>query len=144
MGNNKILVAGLAGAVTLFILGWIIYGMLLMDFMAANAGSATGVNKSEDEMSFLWIIIGNLASGYLFAVIFGKYGNINTAMAGIQAGALIGLLMGVGVDAVMYATTNMMNMTAMCADVACWIVMSAITGGVVAGVLGMGNKTATA
>ena len=110
MGNNKMIFAGLAGGITLFLLGWLIYGMLLMDFMAANAGSATGVNKTEAEMSLLWIFIGNLSTGFLLAVIFGKYGNIKDAMAGAMAGALIGLLMSIGFDGILYGTTNIMNM----------------------------------
>ncbi len=142
MGDNKIIFAGLAGAVTLFLLGWLIYGMLLMDFMAANAGSATGVMKTDEEMSLLWIFIGNLASGFLLAVIFGKYGNIKTAMGGAMAGALIGLLMAIGFDSIMYGTTHIMNMTGMGVDVVVTAVMFAITGAVVASVLGMNKKAA--
>lgn len=142
MGNNKVLLAGLAGTIVFFILGWLVYGMLLMDYFAANAGSATGVNKSEEEMSFLWIIISNLASGYLLAIIFGSYANINTAMGGAKAGAVLGLLMAISYDAIMYATTNIMNMNAMWVDVIASTIMCAISGAVVAAVLGMKTKTA--
>ncbi len=142
MGNNKMIFAGLAGGITLFLLGWLIYGMLLMDFMAANAGSATGVNKTEAEMSLLWIFIGNLSTGFLLSVIFGKYGNIKDAMAGAMAGALIGLLMSIGFDGIMYGTTNIMNMTGMGVDVVVSSAMMAITGAVVASVLGMNKKAA--
>jgi len=143
MGNNKILLAGFLGAVTLFLLGFIVYGMLLGEFMAANAG-APGVNKPMEEMSFGWIIISNLASGYLLAVIFGKYANISNAMAGLQAGAVIGLLMGLGVDSAMYSTTYLYNMKSMVADIVMWSIMSGITGAVVAATLGMNRKTAAA
>ena len=77
MGNNKILLAGFLGAVTLFLLGFIVYGMLLSEFMAQNAG-APGVNKNIEEMSFGWIIVSNLAGGFLLAVIFGKYTYLTT------------------------------------------------------------------
>ncbi len=142
MGDSKIILAGIAGAITLFLLGWLVYGMLLMDFMAANMGTATGVNKSEAEMSLLWIFIGNLGSGLLLAVIFGKFGNIKTAMAGVTAGAMIGLLMGIGFDGIMYGTTNLMNMTGMLVDIIVFAVMTAIAGGVVAWVLGMKKTSA--
>jgi hypothetical protein len=107
-------------------------------------GTATGVSKTDEEMNFLWIIISNLAAGYLLAVIFGMYGNINTAMSGIKAGALIGFLMAMSYDAIMYATTNIMNMNSMWVDIAAWTAICAITGGVVGGVLGMKSKSATA
>ena len=142
MGNNKIVFAGLAGGVTLFLLGWLVYGMLLMDFMAANVGSATGVNKTEAEMSLLWIFIGNLSTGFVLALIFGKYGNIKDAMAGASAGALLGLLLSIGFHGIMYGTTNIMNMTGMGVDVVVSTIMMAITGAVVASVLGMNKKAA--
>lgn len=142
MGNNKIIFAGLAGGVTLFLLGWLIYGMLLMEFMAANAGSATGVPKSETEMSLLWIFIGNLSTAFLLALIFGKYGNIKDAMAGATAGAMFGFFLSLGFDGVMYGTTHIMNMTGMFVDIAVSTVMFAIAGAVVAAVLGMNKKAA--
>ena len=143
MGNNRILLAGLVGAVTLFILGAIVYGMLLMQFMADNAG-ATGVNKTEEEMSFGWIIISNLAAGFLLAVIYGKYSSIRTAMAGAQADALIGFLMALSVDAAMFATTHVYSMTAMWVDIIAWTVMCSIASAVVAATLGMKSKVAAA
>ena len=143
MGNNKILLAGVFGGVTLFILGFLIYGMLLMQFMADNAG-APGVNKTAEEMSFPWLIISNLAAGFLLAVIYGKYANINTAMAGAQAGALIGFLMALSVDAAMYASTYLYNMKGMITDIVVWTVMCSITSAVVAATLGMRSKTVTA
>ena len=143
MGNNKILIAGLVGALTLFLLGFIVYGMLLGEFMASNVGGP-GVNKPMEEMSFGWIIVSNLAAGYLLAVIFGKYANINTAMSGLQAGAIIGFLMAMSVDSAMYSTTYLYNMKAMVADIVMWTIMSAITGAVVAATLGMKKKTALA
>src|SRR5687767_7769974 len=143
MGNNKILLAGFLGAVTLFLLGFIVYGMLLSEFMAQNAG-APGVNKNIEEMSFGWIIVSNLAGGFLLAVIFGKYANIHTAMAGIQAGALIGLLMAMSVDTALYSTTHLYNITAMFTDIIMWTFMSAITGAVVGATLGVSRKATIA
>jgi len=143
MGNNKILLAGFLGALTLFMLGFIVYGMLLGEFMAANAGGP-GVNKPMEEMSFGWIVISNLAAGYLLAVIIGKYAGITSALAGLQAGAVIGLLMAISVDTAMYSTTYLYNIKAMCADIVMWSIMSGITGAVVAAVLGSNRKAAVA
>ena len=36
MNTNKILLGGLAGAVTLFILKWVVYGVLLTDLITVN------------------------------------------------------------------------------------------------------------
>lgn len=93
-------------------------------------------------MSFLWIFIGNLSTGFLLAVIYGKYGNIKDAKAGAMAGALIGLLMSLGFDGTMYGTSNIMNLTGVGVDVIVSTFILAITGAVVASVLGMNKKAA--
>ncbi len=36
METNKILLGGLAGGVAFFLLGWVIYGILLMDYTMAS------------------------------------------------------------------------------------------------------------
>ena len=34
--NARVLLAALGGAVSNFLVGWVVYGMLLMDYMKAN------------------------------------------------------------------------------------------------------------
>ena len=63
MDAKKFALGTVAGGVTYFLLGWLIYGVVLVKFMDANMGSATGVMKETPD--FLWLIIGNLAWGAL-------------------------------------------------------------------------------
>ena len=141
MAIKKILLAGIAGAVVYFLLGWLFYGILLMNFMTENAGSATGVAK---EPMLMWALaLGDLFWGFLLAVIFGSWTNIRTWLAGAKAGAIIGLLMGAGIDLMMYGTSNLYNCTALVADVIVVIIMTAIAGAVVAVILGSGGKNKT-
>ena len=58
-----------------------------------------------------------------------------------MAGAAIGFFVSLSFDMGSYATTNMMDLTATITDVVVGIVMTAITGGCVGAVLGMGNKS---
>ncbi|MBL7843133.1 MAG: hypothetical protein JNK44_04650 [Cyclobacteriaceae bacterium] len=50
MDAKKRILATLAGFVVFFLLGWLFYGILLMDFNAANSGTASGVMREETEM----------------------------------------------------------------------------------------------
>ena len=43
MNTKSFLIATIVGGVSFFILSSLFYGMLMVDFFAANAGSATGV-----------------------------------------------------------------------------------------------------
>ena len=140
MNTNKFILSGIAGGVAFFILGWLIYGMLLMDFFQTHAGPAKGVAaRAADHMLFLYLIAGNLLFGFLLAYIFGKAG-ISTLSKGLVAGAIIGFLTSSSYDCVNYATTWVNSRTSILADIAAFTVMSAISGAVVAWVAGMGKK----
>ncbi len=130
------IMATLAGFVVLFMLGWLLYGMLLMDFFVANAGSATGVNRAEDEMVWWALIVGNVLQAYLLVYIFGKWANITTFAEGLKGGAMIGLILGYAYDLIMYGTTNIMNLTAALVDPLIAAVMMGLAGGVIGWVLG--------
>ena len=139
MSTNKILMAGLVAAVVSFFLGWAIYGMLLMDFYATNVGTATGVMRTESEMVWWALIVGNLCTGLLFAYIYGRWASITSASTGAQAGAMIGLLIGGSWNLMMYGTSNLSNLTGTLVDIVVYTVMSAIVGAVAAWMLGRGN-----
>jgi hypothetical protein len=139
MDFKKLLMGGIAGAVTTFLLGWLIFGMLLMDFMNSHTGVAGNISRAEPD--YLYLILGNLAMGLLFAYLFIK-ANINSMGSGLINGGIIGALMSVGSNCIWYATSTAVSKTGMAADVAASIVMFAISGAVVAMVIGMGKKAA--
>jgi hypothetical protein len=141
MDIKKLLMGGIVGGILYFLLGYLIYGMLLMDFMKNHPGTALNVDRAQEEMRFMYLIIGNLLSGFLIAYIFIK-SNVSTAASGFITGGIIGLLLSAGYDSTMYGVTNIMSKTAIAADVAAGTVMTAIVGAVVGVVLGMGKKAA--
>ena len=136
MTTKNRLLATLVGFIVLFLLGWLIYGMLLMDFYGNNSGSASGVMRADDEMIWWALILGNLFQAYLLVYIFGNWANITTFSDGLKAGAIIGLIMGLAVNFTMYGTSNIMNMTSTFVDPFVSAVMMSITGGVVGFMLG--------
>lgn len=136
MDAKKRILATLAGFVVFFLLGWLFYGMLLMDFYATNSGSATGIMREETDMVWWALIVGNLLQAYLLVYIFGKWANINSFGGGFQAGLIIGLILGFATNLSMYGTMNIINLTVALVDPFVAGVMMAITGGVIGWVLG--------
>lgn len=138
MKTNKILLGGLAGGVALFLLGWVIYGMLLMDYTTANYNQCA--SRPMQEMIWWAMILSNLALGFLLATIF-SWSNTTGLMAGAKAAGIIGLLLGVSMDLGFYSMTTMYSsLTVIFVDVIAYIVYLAIAGAVIAWVMGMVRK----
>ena len=140
MNTNKILMGGIAGGIAFFLLGWLIYGVLLMDFMTAHPGTATGVHRAPDQMVWWALIAGNFAFGFLLACIFSMFANMNNWMDGAKAGAIIGFLNSMAYDFTSYGVTNLYSRTAIGADIIATVVMCAIAGAVIATAMNMGKK----
>ena len=141
MDIKKLLMGGIVAGILFFLLGWLLYGNLLANFFATHPGTATGVNRDQKDIQFLYLAIGNLSLGFLMAYIFVK-SNVNSIASGLVTGGIVGLLLSVGFECVMYATTNIASKKAVLADVCTMTVMWAITGAIVGAVMGMGKKAA--
>jgi uncharacterized membrane protein len=138
MNTNKFLVGGIIGGVTNFFLGWLIYGMMLMNFMQSHSNNASGVFRTEETMIWWALILGNLAFGFLLSYILNK-SNVNSAMAGATVGAVVGFLMSLAIDFSIYAQVNLWDTTAMAVDIIASTVMSAIAGAAIGWYLGRGK-----
>lgn len=104
----------------------------MTDFFAANAGSATGVER---ESPILWAsAVDNLTLAALFTIAIIKTGASSVA-DGAKVGAITGFLVWFGVDFIHYANTNIDNLTATLADPALELVRTAIVGAGIAMVL---------
>jgi hypothetical protein len=140
MNIQKFLIGTVVGGVSLFLLGYLFYGVALADFFSRN--TASGAMKSMNDIVWWALILGNLATGALLTYIFLKIGNINSFGSGIRTGAAIGFLMNLGLDLIGYATANALDRRGAAADVVVGTVMAAIAGGLIAASLGMGKKKA--
>jgi len=138
MNTNKILLGGIVGGVVFFFLGWLIYGMLLADFMEAHSNSCA-MRPMED---FIWwaMIASNLASAILLSIVF-SWSNITGFAGGLKTGAIIGLLIGLSIDLSFYSmSTTFADMSALVIDILAYTVMTGIAGGVIGWVMTMGKK----
>lgn len=140
MDTKKLLMGTIAGGIAYFFLGWIIYGMLLMDTMAAYSNPA--VMRAETDMVWWAMIVGNLGYACLLTYVFLKWGNIASFGSGAQAGAVLTLLMSFSIDLMMYATSTVMtDPMGIVVDVVAATVMGGIVGGIIGVVMGMGAKS---
>ena len=139
MDIKKLVIGGITGGILYFFLGWLVYGNLLADFMKTHPGTATNVDRAMEDMNWMYLVIGNLVSGFLIAFIFVK-GNVNSLANGLVTGAILALLMSTAFDTIMYATTNIVSKKMMLADVLASGAMGGVVGAVVGLVLGKLNK----
>ena len=139
MDAKKFLIGTITGGIVYFLLGFIVYALLLDSFFEAHSGTAKGVEKTT-EMEYWPLFAGDLAQAALLSYIFMKWANIKTFSAGLSAGFVIGFLMTLGHQLIQYDTTNIMDLTSTIAEVTIYTVMTAVVGGVVGAVIGMGSK----
>ena len=140
MKTSKILLGGIAGGVSFFLLGWIIYGMLLMDFMSANSNQCAA--RPMQDMIWWAMILSNLALGFLLAIVF-TWSNTKGVISGAKVAGILGLLFGISIDFSFYSmTTTYNNIMIIFVDIIAYTLMTAIAGALIAWVMGMGKKAA--
>lgn len=137
--NTKLILATLAGAILYFLLGWVIYGMLLMDFYEANTVIYEGLNKEMPDL--LLLFLSNLAMSFLLAWIFQKWAQIHTLTGGLTAGLLIGFLIGTSIDFMFYSMMNLYTSTLLVVDIIVNTIVVGIIGACIGWILGMGKKS---
>ena len=133
--NAKVTLTGtLVGAIALYATGYLIFGLTFASFYAANAGSATGVDRGGQ---LVWAMsVANLAYAALITfVIVNRTGAVSIG-GGAKIGAIVGFLLWCTVDFVFYGTTNISNLTLTVVDPLLELIHGGIGGAVIGGVLG--------
>lgn len=137
--NSKILIAGILTGIVSFLLGWVVWGMFLMDYYESNMISYEGLEK--ENMNMVAMVIAQLAGGIMLAYIIGNFSGTINLQRGATIGAIIGLLWSLSIDMYYLAMMNMFaNNTVIIVDVIVNTIFSAILGGLVGWYLGRGAK----
>ncbi|MEE9207351.1 MAG: hypothetical protein V3U67_03075 [Gemmatimonadota bacterium] len=135
---KKNLMAIVAGAAVMFVLGGLMYEVLLAGFYEANLGSATGVAR---EVPIWWaLIVGELGFAALVTYVFRHIG-IASASAGLKTGAIFGLLFGLSLAFNLYGVTNWSTITVAFVEPLVTAVRVALAGAAIGWVLGKGGST---
>ena len=139
MNTKKFFIGGIVGGIVFFLLGYIIYGILLKDYMKP---AVDGVDRG-DNLVFWSLILGNILLGFVISYVLNRSG-VSSVSDGLTTGGLIGLLFAGGFDLIMYGTTNLAGLSHVATDVAAFTVISAVTGAVIAMVARPVTRVATA
>ncbi len=139
---TRVLAATVAGGIAFFILGFVIYGLIL-DPMVMKPNMITYPGLMKETPVWVPLVLANFVSAFLLAYIFDKWATISTFVGGLQGGAIVWFLISLSYQLMFIAFMNMSkNYTPAIADVLGALVMGGIGGGVIGQVLGMMNKTA--
>lgn len=137
---TRMLASTVAGGVTLFVLGFVIYALILDNtVIKPNMNPLPGLTNEEPVLAPL--ILANLVSAFLLTYIFDRWASISTFVGGLQGGAVVWFLISLSVQLMSVAFMNVyQNYIPAVADVVGSTVMGAIAGGVIGLVLGKMKK----
>lgn len=138
MNIKRLSIGSVVGAVTLYLLGMLIWQVLFADFFEANSGSAVGVDR---DAPIVWaIIVGTLCYAVLLTLSLESSGASKSLVDGLKVGAVMGALLWGTADFILFGLTNLSTLTGAVADTLLEGVRGGIAGGVIAVVLGkVGN-----
>lgn len=128
--NKNLVIGSVVGAIVLFALGFVIWGMLAADFFAANEGSATGVNR---EAPILWAQgLGCLIYGVALTLAIQSKGSSASVVDGLTAGALVGVLIWGTADFTLYSVQDVSTLAGTIVDTILEGIRGGIAGAIVA------------
>jgi len=107
--------------------GWLLWGILSVDFFKDHLGSATGVMKEVPDMMYL--VAGCLIFAFAFSTLYGKWssGDYN-AGSGVTFGVWLAVLLGLGEGLIDYSTSNVLDLTGTLGGVGIYLVFLAVMG----------------
>lgn len=140
---KRVLAATVAGGIAFFVLGFLIYALLLEEtVMKPNMNVYPGLMNEMPQ--WIPLILANLVSAFLLAYIFDKWASISTFVGGLKGGAVVWFLISLTFQLMFLAFMNLhKNYIPPFVDVLVSTLMGAIGGGVIGAVLGMMKKTET-
>lgn len=136
MHAKPFVIGTLAGAAAIFVTGTLLFSLPTLAafyIYSMTSGAATGVPR---DAPIVWAaLLGSLSYAALVTLAILKQSGPVAVMAGIRAGAAVGFLLWLSADLMLYAVSNVGNVTTTLIDPLLELVPGAIAGGVIAGLL---------
>ncbi|MDZ7848423.1 MAG: DUF1761 domain-containing protein [Owenweeksia sp.] len=138
--NGKTILAVILGTVANFLLGFLIYGVLLMDFMQAHTTEYEGLMKNGSGM-MIGYALGSLLFSILLTYVINR-ANARSARGGLTIAAVISFLYAASLNCMFYFGMNLYSGTYLLVDIVAHTVMGAGTGLVIGAVLSRKKESA--
>ncbi len=139
--QTKVIIAGIIAGVVSFLLGWVLWGMLLMDYYEANMIVYEGMEK--DPMNMLGMVVSQLSGGLLIAYIIGNAAGAMNWKRGATIGLYVGFFMTLMMTMYFFAFFNWYaNNTILVVDLLLNTAFTALLGAIVGWYLGRGTSGA--
>ena len=137
----RLAAASVAGGIAFFVLGYLIYGLVLDPMFMRPALTPEAKAIMKEMPDFVPLVLSNIVSALLYAVIFDRWAGIRTFMGGLQGGAIIMFLFTLSLDLSFMAFMKLYTgYTPFVLDMIGATLMGAIGGGVIGMVLGLMHK----
>ncbi len=134
----KILRGTVAGGVIFFLLGWLVYGVVLMNYMTANMNQCAA--RPMEEMVW-WAMIASCFLTSLLLTLVLKWAGAKAIADGLGIGAVFGVLLASSLDLGFWSMMKMYNnFTVLVVDVVVYTLMMSVVGMLI--VLCWGKDTA--
>lgn len=105
--NGRLFLTILLGAVVNFLLGWIIYGMMMSGYTESIMIEYEGLFNEEGPAMMVGYFVSSLATAILLVYIL-RRGTSNSRQ-GLMAGLTLGLLMAISYNVMFYTGWNLTN-----------------------------------
>jgi len=126
--TKRFLAGTIVGGIVIYAVGYLIFTVAFASFYAANAGTATGVDRPAELM---WaVVLGSLGYAALICYAMGAR-NASGLGGGARIGAVVGFLMWFAVDFILYGVQNVSNLTRTIIDPLLEIIHGGIGGAVI-------------
>ncbi len=135
----RVLVATIVGSITIFLLGYLIFGILLAPYTKMEEVPYNGLRKVPPD--FLLLGLKNIVQAFLLVYIFEYLAGVRTFLGGMKVGAIIMFLTTLSLNLNLLSIMNLNHgYTANILDIVGETVRMALGGGVMGAILGSRSK----
>jgi hypothetical protein len=140
----RVLAATVAGGLVFYVLGFVLFGIILDPVMKNYMNEIPGLMKTPMP-DLIFLPLWNLSMAFLFAIVFEKWAGIRTFRGGLNAGFILMLIVTFIIDFNYIAFMNIFKgPVGVIIDIVAATALGTLAAGVVGAVLGLMNKSASA